>query len=84
MRNNNDNIGTTNEVPTSEQIVEGLLRADELPTMRQHLRVMADTYLLQEDESHYRRQVFESYMALDIMLKKVEMLSPKRERRDVA
>ena len=65
---------------TSDDLVTDIILSDELPRMRQHLRVMADAYLLSEDEPHYRHNVFSTYMNLDNFLEKAELLRRKKDR----
>lgn len=68
---------------TAEGLLKDITTLSDLPVLRQHLRAMADSYLLSEDEAEYRKSVFESYIDLDNFLEKVESLSKiqARERR---
>lgn len=65
----------------ADQIIEDLILTDEMPRMRMHLRSMADSYLLAEDEASYRHNVWDTYKALDILLARIENLKRDKERR---
>ena len=65
----------------ADQIIEDLILTDEMPRMRMHLRSMADSYLLAEDEASYRHGVWDTYKALDILLARIENLKREKERR---
>ena len=77
IMNNLNPIGSMD----ADQIIEDLILTDEMPRMRMHLRSMADSYLLAEDEASYRHGVWGSYMALDILLARIENLKREKERR---
>ena len=49
----------------AKEIIEGLLLTNEPNTLRNHLRMMIDSYLLSEDEAKYRDQVYNTYRNLD-------------------
>jgi len=46
---------------------------DDIPYMRKNLRQMIDSYLIAEDESDYRRRVYETFSVLDTFLNKIEV-----------
>jgi hypothetical protein len=73
-------IGTPIGQSTSDQIIKDLLLTDDITRMRQHLLSMAESYVLSEDEQKYRRDVYSTYKALDIMLSKVEKINAKSEK----
>ena len=60
---------------TAETILNDLVTTDEISRMRQHLRDMLDAYLLDEDDSKYRHDIYSTYMALDILLTRIENLT---------
>lgn len=66
---------------SADQIIEDLLLQDDPQRMRMLLRGMADNYLLEESESSFRRASWDCYMALDLLLQRVELLRTERERR---
>ena len=57
---------------TAEELVMDIIHSDELPVMRQHLREMADAFLLTDEDAEYRRKVFDTYANLDNFLAKTE------------
>jgi hypothetical protein len=69
-------IGTTLGALSPEEILNDVIHSDDPQRLRQHLRCMADAYLLTEDEAGYRHSVFATYMVLDAMLSKIEKLIP--------
>lgn len=46
---------------------------DDIHYMRKNLRQMIDSYLIAEDESDYRRRVYETFSVLDTFLNKIEV-----------
>lgn len=83
MRSTNDEraTGTPRAPLNAEQIIEDLLLQDDPQRMRMLLRGMADNYLLEENESSFRRAAWDCYAALDLLLQRVEQLRNERERR---
>ena len=62
------------------EILHDITLSDEIKNMRQHLREMADYYLLEtEDSSSYKHSVYSTYMILDNFLTKVEEYRKKEE-----
>jgi len=57
---------------SAEKIIDDLVTSDEISNLRADLREMLHYYLLQEDDSYFRRKVHASYLTLDMMLQKVE------------
>lgn len=60
---------------SAESIIQDLILTDDLKKMRCHLRDLADSYLLSEDDPAYRRSVYSTYMALDTLLLKIEQIN---------
>ena len=60
---------------TPEEIIRDLVTTDETSRMRQHLRDMLDSYLLSEDESIFRKEIYGTYLALDTLLCKSDRLN---------
>jgi hypothetical protein len=70
-------------VITPESLLQDIMTLSDLSTLRQHLRAMADAYVLSDDEGTYRKPVYCSYIELDNFLVNVESLSkvqPKERR----
>jgi len=66
---------------TAEELVKDVILSDELPTMRQHLREMADAFLLTDEVGEYRHKVYCTYMNLDHFLAGAERLAKFQERK---
>jgi hypothetical protein len=81
LKDSTSAIGTSNAPLSAEQIIEDLLLQDDPQRMRMLLRGMADNYLLEENESSFRRASWDCYMALDLLLQRVELLRTEKERR---
>lgn len=81
MRTQTDECSTA-LIPAEKatNLINTLLVVDDPTLLRQHLRAMADSYLLSEDENRYRHDVYSSYMALDNLLEKIE-IELRKERR---
>jgi len=63
---------------SAEKIIYDLVTSDEISNLRSDLKEMLHYYLLQEDDSHFRRKVYASYLTLDMMLQKTEQLTQER------
>lgn len=78
MRSNLPSAKCTPLAISAETILNDLLTTDEIARMRQHLRIMLDSYLLGEDDRRSREQVYGTYLAFDFMLCKSEYLVNER------
>jgi hypothetical protein len=78
MRTENGLSASAHPPVTPEQLISDIILSDEISTMRQHIRAMADSYLLSEDETDYRQKVFSTYMVLDTFLAKTEKITLTR------
>lgn len=65
-------------VSTPQQIIEDLVTTDEASRMRDHLREMLDAYLLSEDDSRCRHEVYGTYLAIDRLIRRVELMEERR------
>ena len=63
---------------SAEKIIDDLVTSDEISNLRTDLKEMLHYYLLQEDDSYFRRKVHASYLTLDMMLHKIEKLTQER------
>jgi len=70
----NDSIG----IFTPQQIIEDLVTTDEASRMRDHLREMLDAYLLSEDDSRCRHEVYGTYLAIDGMMRRMELMDKRK------
>jgi hypothetical protein len=66
---------------TPEQLVADIILSDELPTMRQHLREMAEAFLLTDEDAETRHRVYGTYANLDRFLARTEVYVKLCERR---
>lgn len=66
---------------TPDELVADIIKSDELPIMRQHLREMADAFLLTDEDAEYRRRVYCTYANLDHFLSRTESFVKSQERR---
>jgi hypothetical protein len=66
---------------TPEELVKDIILSDELPRMRQHLREMADAFLLSDEDANYRREVYDTYANLDHFLARTEAYVKLCERK---
>ena len=69
------------ELITADKLVKDIIMSDELPTMRQHLREMADAFLLTDEDAETRRRVYDTYANLDHFLVKAEQYARSLERK---
>jgi len=63
---------------SAEQIIYDLVTTDEASRMRQHLRDMLDAFLLPEDESRERKEVYGTYLALDRLIQRSALIQERR------
>ena len=84
MRATNDEsaIGTIPAISANE-VIERLIMSDDLTNMRQNLRAMADAYLLSEDDTRFRQEVYSTYQDLDRILILAFQAIVRKERRVV-
>lgn len=72
---------TENFQTTPEELVHDIILSDELPRMRQHLREMADAFLLSDEDANFRREVYATYANLDHFLARTEAYVKSCERK---
>lgn len=72
---------TINIQITADDLVKDIIMSDDLPTMRQHLRDMADAFLLSDEEGDFRKRVYSTYMNLDNFLARTEQYARQLERK---
>jgi len=58
----------------SQKIINELLVSDDMDHLRDHLRTMLDTFLLEEHDMTLRRKVFASFKTIDRVLFEVEQI----------
>lgn len=66
---------------TPEQLVADIILSDELPTMKQPLREMAEAFLLTDEDAETRHKVYGTYANLDHFLARTEVYVKLCERR---
>jgi len=76
LKNSTNAIGTNLPIGTnpSQKIINELLVSDDTDHLRDHLRTMLDTFLLEEHDMALRRKVFASFKTIDRMLFEVEQI----------
>jgi len=62
---------------SADEILSDLLITDDISRMRQHLRQALDNYLLSEEELRIKKQVYSTFLALDVMLCKSESIKER-------
>jgi hypothetical protein len=60
------------KVITPEDLVKDIIMSDQLPRMREHLREMADAFVLSDFDPTFRRLVYSTYYNLDHFLAQTE------------
>jgi hypothetical protein len=63
---------TINIQITAEDLVKDIIMSDQLPRMREHLREMADAFVLSDFDPVFRRTVYSTYYNLDHFLAQTE------------
>lgn len=75
----NDDCGRTAQMAISaERIINDLVSTNEVSRMREHLRELIDSYLLNEDDKKSRQEIYGTFLALDYTLRKSESISKER------
>jgi hypothetical protein len=75
MRNTNDDRATgTPKAVSAETVIQTITESDDPKNLREHLRCLMDSYLLQPEESmaHPKGQVYCSFLTLDGALQLIE------------
>lgn len=57
---------------TADDLVKDIIMSDQLPRMREHLREMADAFVLSDFDPVFRRTVYSTYYNLDHFLAQTE------------
>lgn len=76
--NSTEKCSGENNSISLEQIHPDLIQSDEIQAMRSHLREMIDSFLLSEDTSDLRRDVYSTFLSLDAYLNRVNEFNLRR------